>query len=127
MFCSDRGQRGGCGRTFAVFLAEVLPRHTARASDLWPLLEELLSGSSVKGAVETLRLPFALETFYHLLSRLRGRLDVLRCRLCRRQKSPESSQADSLLQTVEHLRSVFKGVVCPVSEFQVVFQEPLIG
>lgn len=26
VWCCDRGQRGGCGRTFAIFLADVLPR-----------------------------------------------------------------------------------------------------
>jgi hypothetical protein len=91
------------------------------------LCKELLGGGSIKGAVERLRLPFALETFYHLLSRLRGRLDVLRAWLCRRQKEPDSSQADALLQTVEHLGSVFKQAVCPTSEFQLVFEQPLMG
>ncbi len=127
MFCSNRGQRGGCGKTFSVFLAEVLPRHTVRAPGLWSLLEELLSGSSIKSAWERLRLSLALESFYHFLSRLRLRLDAVRCRLCRRQKAPESCQANPVLQSVEHLQSVFKGALCPVSQFQVVFQEALMG
>jgi hypothetical protein len=110
-----------------VFLAQMLPRHTLRAPQVWKLLEELLAGGSVKAAVERLKLPFALETFYHLLGRLRRRLDVLRAWLCRRQKEPESSQADALLQTVEHFRSVFKEAVCPAGEFQAVFQQALMG
>ena len=81
----------------------------------------------MKASVEKLRLPFALETLYHLLSRLRGRLDVLRCWLCGRQRAPDSSQTDPLLQTVEHLQSVFKAAPCPVSQFQAVFQAPMLG
>ena len=27
VWCSNRGQRGGCGRSFSLFLAGVLPRH----------------------------------------------------------------------------------------------------
>jgi len=127
VYCSNRGQRGGCGKTFSVFLADILPRHTVRARQVWSLCKELLGGGSIKGAVERLKLPFALETFYHLLSRLRGRLDVLRAWLCRRQKEPESSQSDALLQTVEHFRSVFREAVCPASEFQVVFKQSLMG
>ncbi len=69
MFCSNRGQRGGCGRTFSIFLAEVLPRHTVRAALLWKLLSQLLAETGIKAAVESLRLPFALETLYHLLQR----------------------------------------------------------
>ena len=110
-----------------MFLAAGLPRHTVRAAGLRGILAALLQGSSVKAAVEQLRLPFPVETFYHLLSRLRRRLDVLRCRLSGRGPAPDSSQTDPLLQTVEHLQSVFKAAACPATEFQVVFQEPLLG
>jgi hypothetical protein len=127
VFCSPRGQRGGCGRTFSLFLAEVLPRHTVRAGQVWSLFQELLGGGSVKAAVEKLRLPYALETIYHLLGRVRKRLDVLRSWLCRRQRAPASWQSDPLLQTVEHLQKVWPGVVCPVSGFQVVLGCPLMG
>jgi hypothetical protein len=91
------------------------------------MLQELLDGTSIKAAAEKLRLPFALESIYHLLSRLRLRLDVLRSALCRRQKAPESRQSDSLLQTVEHLNRVFAGTACPVADFQVVFEQPWMG
>jgi len=127
VFCSNRGQRGGCGRTFSLFLAQVLPRHSVTASWLWLLLSRLLTGSSIKASVEALALPFKLESFYHLLQRLRGRLPELRCRLCRQQKAPESSQSDPLLQTVEHLQSVFAKAACALSAFQQRFQEPFLG
>jgi hypothetical protein len=126
VFCSNRGQRGGCGKTFSIFLAEVLPRHSCTAVLLRQLLIKLLAGSSVKSAAESLGLPLALESIYHLLARLRRRLDALRCSLCGRQGPPPSSQKDPLLQTVEHLQSVFIHALCPVSEFQVVFQQPLL-
>jgi hypothetical protein len=127
VFCSDRGQRGGCGRTFSIFFAHVLPRHSCTAVRLGQLLVKLLAVGSVKSAVEALGLPLALESIYHLLGRLRRRLDVVRSCLCRRQEAPASSQTDPLLQTVEHLQKVFAQPVCPVSEFQMVFQQPLLG
>ena len=127
VFCSNRGERGGCGRTFSIFLAEVLPRHTVRAGQVWSLCRELLGGGSIKAAVEKLRLPMALETAYHLLGRLRQRLDGLRVPLCSRQKAPVSLHLDPLLQTAEHLQSVFQKGGCPVREFQVVIQRPLMG
>jgi hypothetical protein len=127
VFCSHRGQRGGCGRTFSIFRSEVLPRHSLTATLLWPLLARLLAGASVKAAAESLRLPFALESLYHLRRRLRRRLDGLRCVLCRQAKPPESSQTDPLLQTLEHLQSIFAAALCPVSEFQFAFQEPFLG
>jgi len=127
VFCSDRGQRGGCGRTFSIFLAEVLPRQTVTATLLGQLLAGLLLKGSIKAAAESLRPSFLLETIYHLLQRLRLRLDVIRCSLCSRQNAPASSQADPLGQTIEHLQAVFAGMVCPVTEFQLSFQQPFLG
>ena len=127
VFCSDRGCRGGCGKTFSIFLADVLPRHTASASTLSRLLIELLANACVKTAVQNLRLPFPLETIYHLLQRLRRRLPEIRSRLCRRQKEPPSSQSDPLGHSVEHLQAVFPASLCPVSDFQLSFQHPFIG
>jgi hypothetical protein len=127
VFCSNRGQRGGCGRTFAFFLADVLPRHTLTASLLWPWLVKLLAGLSFKAAAEKLRLPFALETVYRLRRELRQCLASVRTRLCREQSPPVSSQADPLLQTMEHLRVVFSGSDCPPADFQLHFQRPFLG
>ena len=91
MYCSARGQRGGCGRTFAIFLAEVLPRHSVTASILARVLIALLAGAAVKAAAEALRTAFALETFYRLLRRLRRRLDVVRTCLHRELPAPASA------------------------------------
>ena len=125
VFCSNRGQRGGCGRTFSMALADVLPRHTMTASLLWQWLSALLAGGSVKAAVEKLRLPFALETLYRLRRELRHGLDSVRARLYRKQSPPDSPHKDPLLQTVEHLRQVF--ALCPPAEFQLHFQHPFLG
>lgn len=127
VFCSNRGSRGGCGRTFSIFLAEVLPRHTFPASWLWNWLLQWLAGASLKAAAENLRLPFAIQTLYRLRRQLRRRLDSLRALLCREQEPPASAQSDPLLQTAEHLRAVFSDAECPPAQFQAHFQHPLLG
>jgi hypothetical protein len=127
VFCSNRGQRGGCGRTFSFFLAGVLPRHTFTAAWLWRWLVKLLAGLSLKASMEKLRLPFALETGYRWRRKLQGLLDGLRTRLCREQTPPGSAHADPLLQTVEHLQTVFPGSPCPPTDFQLHFQHPFLG
>lgn len=127
VYCSDRGQRGGCGQTFSMFLADVLPRHSVTASWFWKLLLQLLSGASLKAAVQSLALPFALETLYGLRQRLRRRLEVLRPLLCREQKPPPSSDADPLLHTVRHLEALFPKAPCPLQEFQLLLARPLMG
>ena len=127
VFCSDRGQRGGCGKTFSLFFAGVLPRHTFTASLLWALLRALLSGATVKGAAETLPLPFSLESAYGLVRRMRRQLTVVRSWLCREQPPPASSQTDPLLQTLEHLQTLFRSDACALAAYQRHFQQPLLG
>jgi hypothetical protein len=127
VFCSNRGQRIGCGRTFLLCLAEVLPRHTLTAPLVWQWLVKLLAGLSIKAAVEKLRLPFALETFYRLRRKLRQRLDSLRMRLYREQTPPGSACTDPLLQTVEHLQVAFPRSECAPVDFQLHFQHPFLG
>jgi len=126
VFCSNRGQRGGCGQTFSLVLADVLPRHTLTAALVWRWLVELLAGLSIKAAVEKLRLPFALETLYRLRRRWQRGLAEVRPRLCREQPPPVSGQTDPLWQTVEHLRAVFPASACPLADFQLHFQQPLL-
>ena len=126
VFCSNRGQRGGCGRTFAFFLADILPRHTLTASWLWRWLVKLLGGLSLKAAVEQLALPFALETGYRLRRELQGRLGSLRERLCRKLAPPPSSHSDPVLQTLDHLQTAFPGSPCPPADFQLCFQRPFL-
>lgn len=127
VFCSNRGRRSGCGRTYSLCLAEVLPRHTFSASLLWQLLARLLAGGSLKAVAEDLRLPFALETVYRLRRELRQKLDLIRARLCRQQAPPASSHSDPLLQTVGHLQAVFPGAECAPAAFQLHFQRPFLG
>lgn len=127
VWCSNRGQRGGCGRSFSIFLAGVLPRHTVSAAWLWKLLQRLLGGGSIKATVEALGLPFALETVYHLLNRLRQQLVPLRSALSQQARFLGTScQTDPLLQTFEHLRQIFPQSDRPCAEFQLHFQRPLL-
>lgn len=126
-FCSDRGQRGGCGRTFAFFFADVLPRHSVSAALLARLFAGLLAGAALKSAAEALRSSFALETFYRLGRRLRRRLGVVRTCLCREQPAPASAQSDPLLQTLEHLHRVFPAGGGAPAAFQRHFQRAFLG
>lgn len=127
VWCSNRGARGGCGNSFSIVLDEVLPRHCLTATWVWQWLLKLLAGASLKAAVEALRPPFALETFYRLRRQLRQRQDALRAALCRKLDPPASAQSDPLLQTAEHLQTVFARSECPLAGFQAQFQLPFLG
>ncbi|MBK9990678.1 MAG: hypothetical protein IPP19_08110 [Verrucomicrobia bacterium] len=127
VFCSDRGQRRGCGKTFPLFFAGVLPRHTFPASLLWALLRALLDGKAIRAAAETLRLPFSLEATYGIIRRVRRRLDGVRSWLCRERPPPPSSRTDPLLQTLSHLQTLFPHNSCALTTYQRHFQQALFG
>lgn len=127
VFCSDRGQRGGCGKTFPLFLASVLPRHTFNATLLWALLRQLLGGATIKAAAETLSLPFSLEAVYGIVRRCRQRLEVVRSFLWRAHPAPVSRQTDPFLQTLEHLQHAFARHPCALAWYQRHFQRPFLG
>lgn len=105
----------------------MLPRHSVPSAVLARLLGGLLSGASLQAAAETLRVPFAVETFYRLRQRLRRRLDQVRVCLCREAQPPVCSHTDPLLQTVAHLHAVFCGERDVVAAFQRHFQRPFLG
>jgi len=125
VFCSDRGRRGGCGKTFAIFFSHILPRYSVSAVISWRLLLELLKGSSLKAGWESLRTAFSLEGAYRMVRALRRRLDGVRTLLCRKENPAASAQTDPLLQTVEHLAKVFPENA--VGAFQTCFQQAFLG
>jgi len=127
VLCSDRGQRCGCGRTFPVLFAWVLPRHNFTATLVWQVVHKWLGGLSISASWQTITTPLALDSFYHLLQRLRHRITTLRTILSAVSRPPESKRQDPLLQTFEHLKVVFPKVSCPVEAFHQRFQSPLTG
>jgi hypothetical protein len=127
VYCSGRGKRGGCGRTFPLFFEGILPRHTFTAALLRALLSKLLAGFSIKAGAENLALPFSLEAIYAIIRRLRRRLDVVRSLLWRERPAPPSGQTDPLLATLEHLQNVFPQDHCVIAAFQRHFQRPFTG
>jgi hypothetical protein len=68
-----------------------------------------------------------LETAYAVVRRVRGRLAVVRPRLCRALAPPVSAQTEPVLQSVEHLQQVFAKEACAVVGFQHQFQSPFMG
>ncbi|MBC8010674.1 MAG: hypothetical protein H7067_11330 [Burkholderiales bacterium] len=126
--CSACGTRGGCGRTFPIYLADVLPRHSVPGALLTLLLVGLLAGTSVHAAAAAQPLlgPFSLLTFYRLAARLGRQNDHLRVLLSGVSTPPPCAHADPLRETIAHLRAVFAAAADLVAAFQLRFQVPLL-
>lgn len=106
-------------------LCDVLPRHTVNARVLWAWMLGLLGGKSVRQAA--MGLPFALETFRTLKTKITRILDRIRTRLMDLRPPPTSNLSEPLLHTFEHLRRLFAASSCPVAAFQLHFQTPFLG
>ena len=104
----------------------------AQASDveieIVPGVTAALAAGAALGA--PLMLDFAVVSLSDLLvpwDTIRRRLAALRSALCRLVPPPPSDHADPLRQTVAHLRLAFPSPECPVSAFQLRFQQALMG
>ena len=125
-WCSNKGRRGGCGRTMAIRFAWVLPRHILTAPLLEGLLACIADGCSLPAAWERSRNPLPLDTAYHLLQRLTRRLDAIRASLRTRSALPRA-RGHPVRRTAALLRHAFPGTECVVSRFQHVFQTAILG
>lgn len=109
-YCSKRGRRPGCGRTVAVWLAEVIAGASVRTAALWRFLSARLGGLSVLGAWERTRCGFSVEAAYRWWRRWRAAESAVRARLWRGREPP----AGGLVAACE----AHYGATDPIAGFQ---------
>lgn len=120
VFCSNRGRRTGCGRTFSVYLDTTIPRHSSTAPQLWAVLTLLCQSpdQSINACAQQARWPLSIQALYALLRRMRLHLDRLRTGLYAIGPPPRlSSHHDPLFAAVEHLKMLFHDKPCPLAAF----------
>jgi hypothetical protein len=127
LFCSNRGRRPGCGRTFAVLLADTLGACAVRTGTLWSFLLEIATGLSRKAAWEaTGAAVLSLRSGYRLWHRFARAGPTIRTRLSSHCPPPPCDSPLPMAQLTEHLRLALP---CdnPLSDFQHSFQLDLLS
>lgn len=109
-YCSKKGRRPGCGRTFSLKLCTVLPQASVRSAQLWRFYRARLGGQSVLSAWASLCSYFSLEAAYGWWRRWQRGQYALRAFLCRGRDPPEASLAEAV-------EAAF-GRVDPIAGFQ---------
>lgn len=110
-FCSDRGRRPGCGKTFGVFLAQVIVQASVRTASWWRFIAARLSGASGLAAWETARSGFSLEAARAWWRRWRQHESAVRTALWRgREPPPGKGLREALAQAY--------GEADPIAVFQ---------
>jgi hypothetical protein len=111
-FCSNRGRRDGCGRTFSVWLASVLAGFTVRSGRLWRFLARRSEAAGVLRAWVGARSGFSLEAAYRWWRQWRRGECALRTRLWRGREPPDSTLGLTAACAARY------GAVDPIAAFQ---------
>lgn len=127
VFCNNRGNMGGCGKTFPVVFIEWMSQYIVSCATLWTFLLALLEQTTIKDAWGSATSAFCLDTGYKLRKafiRSQSHIRTLLGRLGPPARLKDIT--DSVLQTIQHLKSAFKGSSCAISAFQAHFQTPFL-
>lgn len=107
LYCSNRGRRRGCGRTFSVKLSTVLCGFVVRTATLWGFAKAVLAGLTRRAAwLGEACGALSLPSGYRLWRRLCSAQSGLRVRLCRYSSVPACRSAEPLAQLFAHLGGV---------------------
>lgn len=122
VYCSNRGQRQGCGKTFPVLFSSVLKGHLVGACTLSGFLKKIAAGASISKAWEQSTSRFCLENGYRLIRRFEAIESFLRTTLCQKRPPPEPGRGEApLCETINHLMDAFTESSCEVAAFQQYF------
>jgi hypothetical protein len=107
VFCSNRGRRPGCGRTFSVLLSMVLSGFVVRTLTLFRFASAVLSGLTRRSAwLDAAAGALSTSSGYRLWRRLDGAQSWLRARLCRAATPPLCDAREPLGQLFAHATAV---------------------
>lgn len=124
VFCSNRYQRTGCGRTVQLYVATVLPTMQYAAAQVFVFLSALLMNTSVDAAYQTATGQSDTRHGWRWLSKLQTRLTDFRCLLHASGAQPavafnaRSRRLRLLLPTLEPLFSQLPANPCAHYQLQ---------
>jgi hypothetical protein len=125
IFCSNRNNKCGCGRTFSILAAGFLPGFVIGAQSLWRFFDHIKNGAGRACAFRDAGLSMAQTSIYRLFKKLTLNQVRIRTFLARINAPPQAPHVQNpVILTILHLCRVFAGAACPIAEFQHHFQAP---
>lgn len=123
VYCSNRHQANGCGRTFSVWTADKIKHLFLSADSLWLFLSHAISSGNKLQAFRKLNCGLSDSATYHIWRRFRSAQVAIRTALvalC--QPSQMESDCPAKL-TLDHLAKAFQGhSLSPIAAFAVALQ-----
>ncbi len=118
IFCSNRNQRHGCGRTFSVWLADKIRRLGLTTGGLWRFLQRAVA-DGIRAASRGFDCPLCDRTLLRLWKRFKHGQSKIRTALFGCCPPPEMRTEDRpAAQVLAHLQAAFPDAPCPIATFQ---------
>lgn len=124
IICNSRRKRSaGCGKSFSLLIASLIPMVDYTCKTIWNFLTFLKNGHSVIASLLKTGIVRSERTIYRLFRRLRLQQHTMRTLLLRITSPPERGDVTNpFIQTITHLEKAFPDNQCPVEAFQRHFQ-----
>ena len=127
IYCSKRGNRPGCGRTFSIMLYTLFKKYIVTANTLWEYLKEIAKGKNIFQTFHSVKSIFRISTIYRLIKTVILNQPNIRTLLINKHAPPKNIKTPNpLIETIQHLKSAFPNKLNPISAFQIHFQTQFV-
>jgi hypothetical protein len=122
IFCSNRNDRKGCGRTLSIHLSDFIKHFLFTARTVWRFLLAVAEGMCKMTALNDTGASASQSAPYRLWIRLHANAAHIRTCLSRVSPPPDTCSSDPEIQTIKHLQAAFAGFENPISAFQLAYE-----
>jgi len=118
IFCNNRKQSRGCGRTFSVWWASKIKRLALTANALWKFLKQAVQSGNKFQAFRNLNSGLSESAPYRIWKRFCEAQSSIRTALNQLCEPPEVDSEYPTELTLAHLETAFDNHPCPIAAFQ---------
>jgi hypothetical protein len=127
IFCNNRRQSSGCGRTFSVWTADKIQRLFLTAGALWTFLKQAVVSGNKLQAFRDLKSGLSDSAPYRIWKRFREAQSAIRAALGRLGiPPPQIASGQPAEQTLAHLETALGHPHSPIAAFQVTLQTSFV-
>ena len=129
VFCSNRNNRKGCGRTLSYLLIDFIKRTLISTGIAWQFLRDILLGKSIEKAYTSLdpECVLSLPTFFRFWKNFKLQTHTIRTFIANRYPLLKISESTPYNETIRHLSILFsEGDINPIAQYQRLFQTSFV-
>ena len=134
VYCSNRGNAAGCGRTFSLWVADKVKRLFLNTKELWEFLQQKANTGNTSKSFKQIHSPMTGSAAFRIWKRFLKAQSTIRttlCSICQLPQQIHASVADTAPSvpsdiaswaqaTIAHLKEAFKdSTLNPIAAYQV--------